>query len=374
MSTTLRRPLNHITRAQRLRDERIERWISGSDQDPDLITVAHWFAQNILKNAALECALLNRLPKDVFPLPVQRAAGVGVDSAGGFLVPEAITDQIIQLREAAGVMRREATTWNVRRSDVMNVPRRTNAMQTAFLSENSGFTVTDLTFDSVGLSPRKLGCFCKLSTEVEQDSAADWTNYLLSEFSNALALTEDACGLQGDGSATYGGMRGVCNILVDGNHGGGLAPAASGHKSALTLDAADLALLMGILPEQYWTSNTKFYCSAYTFANCMARLSGASGANIETGVGLTYLGIPVVISSKMVGSGDQSGKVMILLGDMGRAVAMGSSRELTMQTSTQRYVDLDMLAVRCTERVHVNAHSLGDGSTAGPLVGLQGTA
>lgn len=140
-------------------------------------------------------------------------------------------------------------------------------------------------------------------------------------------------------------MRSIPTILTDGNHGAGLVPAAGGHKTALTLDATDLASLMGTLPEQYSTANTKFFCPAYTFANTMARLSGVSGANIETGASLTYQGFPVVVSPKMVGSSDQSGEVMILLGDMSRAVALGSSRELTVQRSDVRYMELDQTAI-----------------------------
>jgi HK97 family phage major capsid protein len=371
VSTTLRRPLHRApTRLERLEATRLDRWISG-EPDHFLISVACWFAE-LVGNAPLQVALMNK-GADIYPR--QRAAGIGVDSMGGDLVPEPIVSEIIALRQAAGVMRRNATTWTIRGSDVMNVPRRTSAMQTAFIVENSGFTSTDLTFDSVGLSPRKLGCFCKLSTEVNEDSAADWASYLVAEFSNALALTEDDCGIgTADGSSTYGGMRSITSILVDGNHGAGLVPAASGHKTSLTLDAADLALLMSSLPEQYWTANTKFFCSAYTFANTMARLSGVSGANIETGVGLTYLGIPCVVSPKMVGSGDQSGKILVLLGDMSRCVALGSSRELVVKRSDQRYFELDQTAFMASERVHLVAHSLGDASVAGPIVGLQGTA
>ena len=65
----------------------------------------------------------------------------------------------------------------------------------------------------------------------------------------------------------------------------------------------------------------------------------------------------------------------MLYGDMSRAIAVGSSRELTLQTSAERFFELDQLAVRCTERVDINCHGLGDGATgtAGAVVALVGT-
>jgi HK97 family phage major capsid protein len=126
-----------------------------------LIDAAAWFSEVPLNNGPLTHKLLNKNDADL--LPIQKASGISLDTQGGFLVPEAITNQIIQYRDAAGVMRREATTWTIRRGDLMNVPRRTNAMTTAFLAENTGFTESNLTFDSVSLSPKKCGAFVRLS-------------------------------------------------------------------------------------------------------------------------------------------------------------------------------------------------------------------
>ena len=64
---------------------------------------------------------------------------------------------------------------------------------------------------------------------------------------------------------------------------------------------------------------------------------------------------------------------MILFGDLSRCVALGSGRELRLDTSEARYLDQDQLAVRVTERFVTVPHSLGDVSTAGPIVGLIGT-
>ena len=76
-----------------------------------------------------------------------------------------------------------------------------------------------------------------------------------------------------------------------------------------------MALLMGALGEQYWP-NARFYMSGYFYGVGIARLVGATGGNIETGAGLSYAGIPITLSPRMPGAGDQTGKCMILFGDM----------------------------------------------------------
>jgi HK97 family phage major capsid protein len=64
---------------------------------------------------------------------------------------------------------------------------------------------------------------------------------------------------------------------------------------------------------------------------------------------------------------------MLLFGDMSKAVAVGSRREIAPATSLHRYLDSDQLAYRITERFDIIPHNLGDATNAGALVGLQGT-
>jgi HK97 family phage major capsid protein len=73
-------------------------------------------------------------------------------------------------------------------------------------------------------------------------------------------------------------------------------------------------------------------------------------------------------------SADLSGKIMLLFGDMSKAVALGSRREIALATSLSRYLDTDQLAYRITERFDIIPHNMGDNATAGAIVGLQGTA
>jgi HK97 family phage major capsid protein len=314
--------------------------------------------------------------KDAWPLT--RASSEITGTSGGFLVPSLMANAIIELRSLAGVARRETMVWTMA-SDEMSVPRRTGGFAASFVGETSALTESSLTFDLVHLTAKKAAIFARASSELNEDTAVDFGAWLLTETAWGLADLEDSCLFVGDGSQTCAGMRGLLVRFTDGTHTASVVGATSTHKTALTLTADDLALLMGILPERFWT-NAKFFCSGYMAANCFARLAAVGGGfemETDTITGprpqMSYAGIPIIVTPKMPGTGDLSTKVMIVLGDMQAAVALGSRRELAFMTSMQKYLELDQVAVRCTSRFDIVPHSLGDNTTAGPLVALTGT-
>lgn len=334
---------------------------------------AAWFMRTIGKPEMAE----RIVSKDAWPLT--RATGEGTGAGGGFLVPSLMANAIIELRALAGVARREAMVWTMG-SDEQQVPRRTGGFTAAFFGESSALTESNLTFDLVDLTAKKAAIFARMSSELNEDTAVDFGAWLLTETAWGLADLEDTCLFTSDGSQTYAGMRGLLPRFVDGTHTASVVGATSTHKTALTLTADDLALLMGMLPERYW-ANAKLFCSGYFAANCFARLAAVGGGfemETDTITGprpqMSYAGIPIIVTPKMpTGSSDMSAKVMVILGDMRSAVALGSRRELAFMTSWQRYAELDQIAIRCTSRFDIVQHSLGDNTSAGPLVALTGT-
>jgi HK97 family phage major capsid protein len=334
--------------------------------------VAGWFMRTVGKPEVAE----RIVSKDAWPLT--RASGETTGTSGGFLVPSLMANAIIELRALAGVARREAMVWTMG-SDEMSVPRRTGGLSAAFVAENTALTESNLTFDQVDLVARKAAVYARMSTQLSEDTAVDFGAWLVGETAWGLADLEDSCLFLGDGSQAYAGIKGLLPRFIDGTHTAGVVGATSTHKTALTLTADDLALLMGLLPERYW-QNAKFYCSGYMAANCFARLAAVGGGfemETDTITGprpqMSYAGIPIITTPKMPSTGDLSSKAMILLGDMRSACALGSRRTLAFMTSTQRYLELDQVAFRCTSRLDLVPHSLGDNTSAGPLVALTGT-
>ena len=303
-------------------------------------------------------------------LPVQRASG-----SGDFLVPAEIADVIIAFRDLA-VFRANASVYSME-SDTLDVPRRSSSLTVNFVAEGTALAESKVIWDAIGFAAKKAAAFARLSNELDEDAAPDVGAYLLVDSGTSLGLFEDDCGFNGDGTSPYGGVVGLCPALLDGAHDAGKVFAASGHNTFGSLDASDLTALMQALPDKFWP-NAKFFCSGYAAAATFMRLGATTAGTRMTALGLRpqlqFAGIPVVITPKLPGAGDQQGKIMLLFGDLRLAAALGSRRELTLATSGQRYFELDQTAFRVTSRFDITCNDLGDNAAAGAIVGLVGAA
>ena len=202
-------------------------------------------------------------------------------------------------------------------------------------------------------------------------SIADW---LTNEIAYAFASKEDDCGFNGDGTSTYGGMRGLTTWAIDPTTTAGQKTAASGHNTFALLDGTDIAGLIGLLP-RYALPNAKFYISQTGFAVTFERLIAAAGGNsistLNGEIQYRYLGFPIVISQKMpLITSTLTGKNMMVFGDLRLAAAMGERRQVTMKRSDERYFDQDQVGLLGTERIDINVHDAGTTTQAGPIVFL----
>ena len=362
-----------LPRLREISEEKLQRLIHPAEpsHQQKLLNAAAWLA-DMIGDATTAHALYN---KGADVLPIVKAASEGVNATGGALVPDETAPFILAYRDRA-VFRQNASVYPMA-SDSLTVTRRVGGVSTAFVGENQQLVESNAVFDAVSFMAKKLAGFGKFSTELAEDSATNVVNYFLQDVGSALGLREDDCGFNGDGTSTYAGMTGITVRIADGTHSAGPVTAASTHKTFALLDATDLQNLMAALPDRFWP-NAKFYISAYGAASFFARLGAAGGGFQVSGVGpartMSYGGVEIITTPKLPGSGDQSTKAMILFGDLSSAAALGSRRELTLMVSDQKYLEFDELAYRCTERFDCVTHNLGDGTNAGAIVALQGTA
>lgn len=309
-------------------------------------------------------------------IAITRAQSEGVNSAGGVLVPNQMMDSIIDLREEFGVFRKNATIVPMS-SDTLDWPRRVGGLTAYFTPENTAGTESQASWDNVNLVAKKLMVLTRMSSELSEDAVVSVADILTSEIAYAFASKEDDCGFNGDGTSTYGGIRGVTNLLIDANHTAGKVAAASTHDTFAEIDATDITNLMGKLPA-YAVGNAKFYISQLGFATVFERLIASAGGNsistLDGAVQYRYLGFPIVISQKLAAvSTAINGTIMMLFGDLAKASAMGERRSVSIKRSDERYFDSDQIGLLGTERVDIVNHDLGDNTNAGPIVGLVGT-
>lgn len=312
--------------------------------------------------------------------PINQDGVEGINASGGFLVPDQFENDIIDLREMYGVFRRNAKIRPMT-SDKRSDPRRTGGVTAYFVGENSAGTKSTKTWDNVELSAKKLMVLSVFSNELNEDAVINYGDDIAGEIAYAYSLKEDQCGFLGDGTSTYGGIRGICwKFEQDSSLAGHLTPG-SGDDTFAELALADFTQMIGALPV-YALRNAKWYISNYGFGASMANIMFAAGGNntdsMSGRAALSFLGYPVEIVQVMVGSGDQTGKAMALFGDLSLSSSMGDRRGTTVDFSADATVDgnsvfeRDAIAVRGTERFDINNHDIGDSTDAGPVVALIG--
>lgn len=302
-------------------------------------------------------------------IALEKAQGEGVDSAGGFLVPEELLANIIVLREMFGVFRKECTVIPMG-SDTLFWPRRVGGLTAYFTGENTAVTESQAQWDSINLTAKKLGALTRMSNEIAEDAVVSIADWLVGEIAYAFAAKEDDSGFNGDGTSSFGGIRGVVKIFQDGNHTAGLYATSSATLTSLV--AADFTGTMGLLP-QYALPGAKWYMSQQMFYSAAGTVLAKGGGNTIATLATDplqprLLGFPVVIAQKLQISAPGSGNVQFLFGDLAKAAAMGERRGVTIRRSDHRYFENDQIGLLGTERFDINVHDLGDTANAGPLV------
>lgn len=304
-----------------------------------------------------------------------------VNTTGGFLVPPIWENELIDLRESYGVVRKLFKNRPMT-SDTLNIPRRTGGLTAYWVSDAQAITESTKGWDLVGLSAKKIGVLAKYSSELAEDAIINIADDLAGEIAYAFAKLEDDSGLIGDGTSTYGGITGVTQALLGLSatraNIAGLVVGTGNLWSELTL--ADFNYCKARLPKYAAQSkNCVWVCSQQFWSAVMERLALAAGgitdAMIAAGFQPRFLGYPVVLSQSMPIL-EANDHVACLLGDFSLGAAFGDRRMTTIALSEHVDFASDQLNIRGTERFDIVVHDVGNQSAtaasrvAGPIVGL----
>jgi HK97 family phage major capsid protein len=177
--------------------------------------------------------------------------------------------------------------------------------------------------------------------------------------------------INGDGSAGDGSFRGILNHMNQKEHEASQVPLS--HVTFDTLDMADYAQIVAACPA-YALPNAKWIVSQVGFSSSMLRLAATAGGNtiqsIQGGMGLSFLGFPVVISQVMPSTRTTLvNNPMVLFGDPSLGSILGIRRGIEVVVDRSRYLEFDCTAIRATLRVAMESEAAcGTDSVAGPLV------
>ena len=148
--------------------------------------------------ASYKRAFWDAMRLNTSPLEVRNALSEGVDTEGGYLVPDEFEHTLVQSLADQNVMRTLAKVIQTTSGD-RKIPVVSTHGTAGWLDEGKPYTESDETFTQVTLSAFKLGTFLKISEELLNDAAFDVEQYLASEFARRIGAAEEEAFLVGDG-------------------------------------------------------------------------------------------------------------------------------------------------------------------------------
>lgn len=303
-----------------------------------------------------------------------RAQGSAASTTGSAFVPDILSNQVLRLVNEDSVFASNATPVNMP-SDVVLVPKRTGGATAYWVNENTAITDSDPTHSQVTLTAKKVTAATKVSTELFEDSVVGIADMLATELAYTLTQAVETVAFNGN-SANAPSVAGILTangILKNSSadYAASLVTAAGDTFDEIT--KANLVTMLGLMPS-HSRQGAAWIVSPYAFATCFQALDLAQGGSVglSQGLGLTFMGYPVLLSHQMVGAGDQTGNVMALFANLRNAAHFGVRRGLEIASSDQVAFLSDQVVVRATMRCAISWSELGSDTVAGPVIALKG--
>ena len=208
----------------------------------------------------------------------------GVDSQGGYLVPEEYDSRLIDVLTEECIMRKLGHTITTSGEHKINIAG--NKPAAAWIEEGEALTFGDATFDQIILDAHKLHVAIKVTEELLYDNAFGLENYIITQFGKALANAEEDAFLNGTGVGQPLGL-----LAADGGAEIGITTAAA---DDITYD--EIVDLVYALKRPY-RKNASFLCNDQTLA-ALRKLKDLNGRplwqeSLQAGEPGRILGYPV---------------------------------------------------------------------------------
>lgn len=298
-----------------------------------------------------------------------RTMAEATNNAGGALVPDVMVAQLIRLVDRYSVWASGMQQVPMA-SDLVVFPKRVSGVTANWTGENAEISTSDPGLNQVQLVASKLTVGTKVSNELLADSAIALGDFLTEEFATAVAGKLESAAVAGDGTSTYGGVYGLKNKIGSGS----IHTTGSGRDTWEELVAADFLGALGKLP-RYALNGARWYISSVGFALAMQRLDMAAGGrvSVESGTGLQFAGFPVEITDQTHSTDtDFTNEIIAYFGRPDLAGMFGLRSQFATRVSTERYVEFDQTLFTGVARGTMVWHSVGDSSSAGPIVAIKG--
>jgi HK97 family phage major capsid protein len=298
-------------------------------------------------------------------------------ATGSALVTIEQIPSITMAMEEYGAFRRNALNVPMGAAST-TMPKIDSLLNVYVPGEGGTITADDPEIAVLTLTPKTMNALTAFSAELDEDSAVGLALLLGPLFLKSFAYSEDLCGYNGDGTATYFGFRGMRAALraVDATIGNIKSIIVGSGNAYTELAIADFEKVVGMLPQFADTADCKWHAHRYFYYTVMVRIALATTASnameVITGANSRqklFLGYPVDFVQVMP-SAEANSQICTLFGDMRQAAMLGNRGGVEFASSSERYFEKGIIAVRGRNRVAISCHGVGSTSAAGPMIGL----
>ena len=271
---------------------------------------------------------------------IRNALSEGVDSEGGYLVPDEFERTLVQALEEDNVIRSHAHVFTTS-NGVHKIPVVATKGVANWIDEGQAYGESDDVFAQEQIDAHKVGTLIKVSEELLDDSAFDLQSYISKEFTRRIGAKEEEAFLIGDGSKKPTG-------ILHATAGAQVGVTAAG-AAAITADE---------LIDLYYSLKSPYRKNAIWVLNdgsirAIRKLKDLSGQylwqpGLRQGEPDMLLGKPLFTSAYMPTLA--AGAKTILFGDLSY-YWIGDRKGITFKRLNERYADYGQVGFLASKRV-----------------------
>lgn len=278
--------------------------------------------------------------KDGVSYEVRNILSEGVDSEGGYLVPDEFENTLVSGLEEEGSIRSLAHVFTTS-NGVHKIPVVQTKGTANWIDENGSYGDSDDVFGQEQIDAHKVGTVIKVSEELLNDSAFDLEKYFQDEFARRIGAKEEEAFIVGDGSKK---PTGILN--------------ATGGAPVGVTTASDKAITADEVIDLFYSVKAPYRKNAVWILNdstvrAIRKLKDSNGQYLwqpalHEGDHETLLGKKILTSPYVPEIA--AGKKVIMFGDLS-FYWIGDRQGIAFKRLNERYADMGQVGFLASKRV-----------------------
>ena len=278
--------------------------------------------------------------KDGVSYEVRNVLSEGVDSEGGYLVPDEFENTLVSGLEEEGSIRSLAHVFATS-NGVHKIPVVQTKGTANWIDENGSYGDSDDVFGQEQIDAHKVGTVIKVSEELLNDSAFDLEKYFQDEFARRIGAKEEEAFIVGDGSKKPTG-------ILNATGGAEIGVTAASDKAITADEVIDLfySVKAPYRKNAVWVLND-------STVRAIRKLKDSNGQYLwqpalHEGDHETLLGKKILTSPYMPEIA--AGAKVIMFGDLS-FYWIGDRQGITFKRLNERYADMGQVGFLASKRV-----------------------